>query len=116
LKDEYTAGRSSTSIASLLGLLVAPFAEVIGSRVDDNSALDRSQWMTYAKASCYTYADNALGTDQFDQLVGGSAFAISLSIGREVAKVANMADLISWSTVCLAMGVDYSILHQPSSK
>jgi hypothetical protein len=32
-----------------------------------------------------------------------------LTIGLEIAKVAYMADLISWSTMCLAMWVDYFI-------
>jgi len=84
-----TASRSSTSIASLLGLLVAALAEIVGSRVNN-----------------YSTADNAFRANQFDQLVGGSALAIALTIGLEVSKVANMAGLISWSTVCLAMWVE----------
>lgn len=84
-----TASRASTSVASLLGLLVASLSEIISSGVDNNCT-----------------ADDALRADQLDQLVRGRALAIALSIGLEVAKVANMADLISWSTVCLAMGVE----------
>jgi hypothetical protein len=54
-----------------------------------------------------TYADNALRADQLDELVCSGTFAIALSIGFEVSKVAHMADIVSRSTVCLAMGVDY---------
>jgi hypothetical protein len=62
-----------------------------------------------------TYANNALRADQLDEL-GGSALAIALSIGLEVAKVPNMADLISRSTVCLAVWVDCSIIYKPGFK
>ena len=37
-----TASRTATSIASLLGLLVAATAEVIGTGVDDDGTLDTS--------------------------------------------------------------------------
>jgi hypothetical protein len=63
-----------------------------------------------------TYANNALRADQLDELVGGRSLAIALSIGLEVAKVPNMADLISRSTVCLAVWVDCSIIYKPGFK
>jgi hypothetical protein len=72
------------------------------------------EWTTTVR--CKEVSGRPLRADQLDQLVRGKALAIALSIGLEVAKVANMADLISWSTVCLAMGVDYSILYQPGSE
>ncbi len=63
-----------------------------------------------------TYANNALRADQLDELVGGRSLAIALSIGLEVAKVPNMANLISRSTVCLAVWVDCSIIYKPGFK
>jgi hypothetical protein len=39
LKNEPTASRASTSVASLLGLLVASLAEIIRSGVDNNCTL-----------------------------------------------------------------------------
>ena len=68
------------------------------------------------KLRYWTYADNALWTNQFDELVSGRALAIALAIGLEVAKVPNMADLISRSTVCLAVWVDCSIIYKPGFK
>lgn len=60
-----------------------------------------------------TYANNALGTDQLDELVGGRALAVALSIGLEVAQITYMASLIGRSTVSLAVGVDYTIAISP---
>jgi len=84
-----TASRTSTSIARLLGLLVASPAEIISSGVDDNST-----------------TDNALWTNQFDELVSDRALAIALAICLEVAQIAYMTGLIRWSTVCLAKRVE----------
>lgn len=53
-----------------------------------------------------SYADNALGSDELDELVGHRALSIALAIGLEVAKVTNVADLVGGSTMVLAMGVD----------
>jgi hypothetical protein len=110
-----TTGRASTSVTSLLGLLVTTLTEIISSGVDDNSTLRKSV-EAYENLFKWTYADNALGADQLDELISGGALAIALTIGLEVAKVTNMASLISWCTVCLAVGVDYSMLHQPGSR
>jgi len=63
-----TASRSGTGIASLLGLLVSSLAKIISSRVNDDGT-----------------ANNALGANQFDELVGGRALAIALAISLEVA-------------------------------
>jgi hypothetical protein len=84
-----TASRAGTGIASLQGLLVAALAKIISAGVDDNGA-----------------ADNALGSDELDELVGHRALSIALAIGLEVAKVTNVADLVGGSTMVLAMGVE----------
>ena len=55
-----------------------------------------------------TYANNALGTDQLDELVSGRAFAIALSISLEVSEISYMANLIGGSTMSLAVWVDCS--------
>lgn len=109
----YTASRSSTGITGLLGLLVSSFAEIIGSRVNDNSSLH--QVRMYLNISCRpTYANNALGTDQLDELVGGRALTVALSIGLEVTQITYMTSLIGRSTVSLAVGVDYAIPISPT--
>ena len=54
-----------------------------------------------------TYADNALGTDQLDEPVGGCALAIALGISLEVSEIAYMASLVLGSTVGLAVRIDY---------
>ena len=53
-----------------------------------------------------TYSENALGTDQLDELVRGRTNSVALGIGLEVAQVTNVALLIAGSTVGLAEGVD----------
>lgn len=54
-----------------------------------------------------TYAKNALGTDQLDQLVGLGANGVALGIGGEVAQVTDVTLLIGGSAVGLAEGVDW---------
>lgn len=51
-------------------------------------------------------ADDALGTDQLDQLVGGGADGVALAISLDVAKVTNVAVLVGGSTVTLAVRVE----------
>lgn len=53
-----------------------------------------------------TYANNAVWADQLDQLVGDRAGGVALGIGLEVSEVTNVALLISWGTVVLALWVD----------
>jgi len=84
-----TACRSGTSIAGLLGLFVSSPAKIISSRMNDDGT-----------------ANNALGANQLDELVGGGTLAIALAISLEVAQVTYMANLILRSTMCLAMGVE----------
>jgi hypothetical protein len=55
-----------------------------------------------------TYSNNALWTNQLDELVGGASLGVSLAIIFQVSQVTNMADLIVWSTMCLAVWVDYT--------
>lgn len=54
-------------------------------------------------------ADDALGTDQLDQLVGGGADGVALAISLDVAKVTNVAVLVGGSTVTLAVRVDCAL-------
>lgn len=55
-------------------------------------------------------AENALGTDQLDQLVGLGASSVSLGIRLEVAKVTDVTVGVGGSTVGLAVWVDYGRL------
>jgi len=84
-----TASGTSASVASLLALLVLALAKVIGASVDNNSA-----------------AENALGADQLDVLVGDGAFGVALGVGLEVAQVADVALAVGGGAVGLVVGVD----------
>jgi hypothetical protein len=57
-----------------------------------------------------TYADDALGADQLDQLVGVASLGVALPVCLEVAQVTDVALLVVGSTVRLVLGVDCSAL------
>lgn len=80
---------TSSSIARLLTLSVTTLSEIIGAGVDNNSA-----------------AENALGTNQLDQLVLHRALSIALSIGLEVSEITDVALRVLWCTVLLGVRVD----------
>lgn len=117
-----TAGRTGTCVTSLLGLLVAAAAEVVGAGVDDDGALgcvrsclyqdgwggDRDGGEWDVKKYMGTYADNAVRTNQLDQLISHAALGITLGIGLEVAQVTDVALLILGCAVGLVVGVDYA--------
>ena len=63
-----------------------------------------------------TYTKNALFANQLDVLVGDAAFAVSLSIGFEVAKITNVTFGVFRCTVFLAKGVDYILLARSFSR
>ena len=86
-----TAGRASTSIASLLALLAVTLAKVIGTGVDDKSP-----------------AEDALGADQLDELVADGALGVALTVSLVVAQVTYMAHRVGWGAVGLVLGVDCS--------
>jgi len=88
--NQLTAGGTSASVAGLQGLLVAALAKVISTGVDDQST-----------------AQNALGTEQLDELVLHGTGSIALGISLEVAQVTDVAVRVGGSTVGLAEGVDY---------
>lgn len=88
-----TAGRTSTGVTSLLGLLVTTTAKVVSTGVDDEGT-----------------AENALSTEQLHELVFLGANGVTLSVGLEVAQVTNVTLGVLGSTVGLAVGVDCSTL------
>jgi hypothetical protein len=53
-----------------------------------------------------TYADDALGADDLDELVGHGALGVALGIRLDVAEVTNVAVLVGRGAVCLAVRVD----------
>jgi hypothetical protein len=53
-----------------------------------------------------TYADDALGADELDQLILNGALGVALAIGLEVAKVTDVTDLSDAVTVRGSVGVD----------
>jgi hypothetical protein len=60
-----------------------------------------------ARITFQTYANDALRTDQLDELVGGCALAIALGISLEVSEITYMANLIGGGTMSLGVRVDY---------
>jgi hypothetical protein len=57
-------------------------------------------------SGCVTYADDALGSDEFDKLVGHGSLGVALAVGLDVAEVTHMAVLVGRSAVGLAVRVD----------
>lgn len=55
-------------------------------------------------------AENALRTNQLDELVSDGALSIALAVGLEVAQVTNVTLRVRWSTVSLAVWVDYRLV------
>ena len=68
---------------------MATLAEVVGASVNNDGA-----------------AEDALGTDQLDELVADRALGVALAVSLEVAQVTDVALLILGGTVGLAVGVD----------
>lgn len=87
-----TASRAGASVASLLALLVAAFAKVVSAGVDDDGA-----------------AEDALGADQLDVLVGDGALGVALAVGLEVAEVTNVALAVGGGAVGLVVRVDWRV-------
>ena len=53
-----------------------------------------------------TYAQDALSTNELDQLIRLGALGVTLGVGLEVTKVTDVADLILGGAVGLAEGVE----------
>lgn len=53
-----------------------------------------------------TYANDALGANELDQLVLNAALGVTLAIGLEVTEVTNVALLVAGGTVGLVVRVD----------
>ena len=115
-----TESRASTSVTRLLGLLVAALAEIVGTSVhDDGSLVASASFSVQCKEARKkmerwreeeTYADNALGADQLDQLVGVASLGVTLAVSLEVAQVTDVALVVVGGTVGLVVGVDCSAL------
>jgi hypothetical protein len=105
---ERTAGRSGTSIASLERFLVATLAEVVSAGMGDDSTLGKVSWFEASRNDFHwaTYANDALGPDELDQLVGHGALGVALAIGIDVSKVTNMAGLVHTISVGRVVRVD----------
>jgi hypothetical protein len=63
-------------------------------------------WMGKGGGENRTYADDALGADELDELVGYASLGVALTVCLEVAQVANVAGLVLGGAVVLAVGVD----------
>jgi hypothetical protein len=102
-----TASGAGASVASLLGLLVTTLAEIVGASVDNNGALLRLVSMNQNIMKERTYANDALRSNELDQLVLNASLSVTLGIGLEVTKVTNVALLVLGGTVGLVVGVDW---------
>jgi hypothetical protein len=63
-----------------------------------------------------TYADNALGPNELDVLVGHGARGVALGIRLDVAEVTNVAVLVARGAVGLVVGVDYAKSSKSKSR
>jgi len=84
-----TASGTGAGVASLQGLLVSSLAEIVGAGMDNDGSLEQGQsQLLYEKGSQHgdpTYANDALGSDELDELVLDGALGVALAIGLEVA-------------------------------
>jgi hypothetical protein len=102
------AGRTTASVSSLLGISVSSLAQIIGTIVDDNSALRNGQFSLISSRRKTTYANDALSTNQFDKIVGYTALGNSVGISLDVTQVTDVTLRVRWSTVFLVVWVDYA--------
>jgi hypothetical protein len=116
------ARRAGSCVASLLALLVAALAEVVGAGVHDNGALGRVSCCFGSGCSVgsevgvktkeeggrgNTYANNALTANQLDQLVVHAALGVALAVCLEVTQVTDVALIVGGGAVGLVLRVDY---------
>lgn len=102
----HTTSRPAASIASLQGFLGSSLSKIISSSMDDHGALQKDQFFCLFVFGYSTYSNNALRSNQLDELIRDRGLAIALGISLEVAKIAHMAGLVGWSTVCLSEWID----------
>ena len=62
-----------------------------------------------------TYANDALRSNELDELVGDGALGVALAVGLDVSEITNVALLVGRGTVGLAVGVDYKWKSVPSA-
>lgn len=65
-----------------------------------------SQSFAQSKSFRNSYTDDALRSNELDELVLNGSYSVSLAIGLEVAQVTNVAFLVLRSAVGLGEGVD----------
>ena len=51
-------------------------------------------------------ANDALWADELDQLVGGRALAVALTVSLEVTEITDVTVAVLWSTVFLVIRID----------
>ena len=85
---------------------MSALAEIVGASVDNNGALLRLVSMNQNIMKERTYANDALRSNELDQLVLNASLGITLCIGLEVTKVTNVALLVLRGAVGLVVGVD----------
>ncbi|KAJ2976793.1 hypothetical protein NUW58_g7998 [Xylaria curta] len=106
----HTAGGPGTSITSLERLLVAALAEIVGAGVGHYSALyiypSQSSHSPLYAYQWIAYAYDALRPNELDEAVLNRALGIALTIGLDIAQVADVAGLVCAVTVGLAVRVD----------
>lgn len=84
-------------------------AQVVRATVNDNGALrivSHSPALRSKINGEKTYANDALGADQLDELVRHGALSVALGVGLEVAQVTDVALGVAGSSVGLVERVD----------
>lgn len=69
---------------------MSALAEIVGARVHDNGP-----------------AQNTLGSDQFDEVVGDRALGVALAVSLEVAEIADVAVVVGGRAMFFGVGVDW---------
>lgn len=67
-----------------------------------------SYFFLHHKYLMTAYADDAVGANELDVAVRDGALGVTRGVSVDVAEITNVAGLVGGSTVCLAVGVDYS--------
>lgn len=104
-----TACWTSTGVSSLLGLLVAALAKVIGASMNHDGAL--CWWsviITSSGSDISTYTNDTLLADELDEAILDRALGVSLTVGLEISQVTYVTLAVGWCTMSLAEGVDCS--------
>jgi hypothetical protein len=85
---------------------MSSLAKIIGAVVDDNGALLQHSVLAHHKRA-NTHANDALGANELDELVGHGSLGVALGVRLEVPEVTDVTVRISGRTMLLVERVDW---------